>query len=246
MICHLALSFSFFFFFSQGSGHPQDEILLSRVGCYHAEEVNMDLSKAWFGIYKMQTGDDYELKKVQPVVKPCHDPVFDNDADSTSGKDVYVAGIPETPLLLISGLPLQEGKLETSFINNPRCLYPGDYIRFSLNNKEYALMATGNIAFDTIGRRLVPYITDYKVLLAESMHYNPVVQEIISIPILYASEEVQPAIFYAGDIDRDGKPDLLYNLSTHYNLSNVTLFLSSHAGDGQLVKQVASWNTTGC
>lgn len=206
----------------------------------------MDFSNEWFGIYKMGTSDDYELKKVQPILKPCHDPIFDSEEDSLSGREVTIKEKTETPLLLLSGLALSEGKLETSFINNPRCLYPGDYIRFNMNNKEYALMATGTIEFDTAGRRLIPYIKNYKVLLVESMYHQPVVQEIISIDQLYASEEVQPAVFFAGDIDRDGKPDLLYDLSTHYNVSNVTLFLSSKAAMGKLVKQVASWNTTGC
>lgn len=246
MICLLFFHCSLFIFLNSGSGNPGDEIQLGRIGCHHAAEVTIDQSKAWFGIYKINASDDYELKKVRPGLRPCHDPVFDNDEDSVSGREVFIEGNPEAPLLLLGGLALQEGKLETSFINNPRCLYPGDYIRFNMNNKEYALMATGTVAFDTAGNRMVPYIKNYKVLLVENMYNHPVIQEIISFDQLYASEEVQPSVFYVGDIDRDGKPDLLYDLSTHYNVSNITLFLSSKATSGKLVKQVASWNTTGC
>ena len=246
MICLLFLHFSLFSFLISGSGNQADEIQLSRIGCHHATEVTIDQSKVWFGIYKINESDDYELKKVRPGLRPCHDPVFDNEEDSLSGREVFIEGNPETPLLLLGGLALQEGKLETSFINNPRCLYPGDFIRFNMNNKEYALMATGTVAFDTSNNRMIPYIKNYKVLLVESMYNQPVVQELIYLDQLYTSDEVQPAVFYVGDIDRDGKPDLLYDLSTHYNVSNVTLFLSSKAAAGKLVKQVASWNTTGC
>lgn len=246
MICLLFLHFSLFSFLISDSGNQADEIQLRRIGCHHAAEVTINQSKVWFGIYKINASDDYELKKVRPGLRPCHDPVFDNEEDSVSGREVFIEGNPETPLLLIGGLALQEGKLETSFINNPRCLYPGDFIRFNMNNKEYALMATGTVAFDTSNNRMIPYIKNYKVLLVESMYNQPVVQELIYLDQLYASDEVQPAVFYVGDIDRDGKPDLLYDLSTHYNVSNVTLFLSSKAAAGKLVKQVASWNTTGC
>ncbi len=246
MICLLSFQLVFFIFFNEEPGNPTDEPEICRTGCHHATEVNINLSKAWFGIYQISGSGEYELKKIHPRIRPCHDPVFDNEEDSLSGREVFIEGNPETPVLLLGGLALQEGKLETSFINNPRCLYPGDYVRFNMNNKEYALMATGTVVFDTAKNRLVPYIKDYKVSLVESMYNQPVVQEIISLDQLYASDEVQPAVFYAGDIDRDGKPDLLYDLSTHYNMSNITLFLSTKAETGKLVKQVASWTTTGC
>ena len=53
-------------------------------------------------------------------------------------------------------------------------------------------------------------------------------------------------ILWAGDIDRDGRLDLLIDMSNHYNVSAPTLFLSSHAGKGQLVARVASLGLSGC
>ena len=51
---------------------------------------------------------------------------------------------------------------------------------------------------------------------------------------------------FAGDLDGDGKLDLLIDTTHHYNLSEPTLFLSSQAKDGELVHNVASFRTTGC
>ena len=46
---------------------------------------------------------------------------------------------------------------------------------------------------------------------------------------------------WAGDLDQDGKPDLIMTLAQKYSsLPNVP-FLSSKAGAGELVKQVAEY-----
>jgi hypothetical protein len=41
---------------------------------------------------------------------------------------------------------------------------------------------------------------------------------------------------WAGDIDRDGFPDLFLDISPKYSFSNPALFLSSKAGDNELQK----------
>ena len=50
---------------------------------------------------------------------------------------------------------------------------------------------------------------------------------------------------WAGDLDGDGKLDLVMDLSDYYNLSELTLFLSSGAGTS-IVKKVSSFCTSGC
>jgi hypothetical protein len=53
-------------------------------------------------------------------------------------------------------------------------------------------------------------------------------------------------LLWAGDLDGDGKLDLLLNLSAHYNVSARRLFLSSAARQGEAVREVAVFETTGC
>lgn len=55
-----------------------------------------------------------------------------------------------------------------------------------------------------------------------------------------------PTLLWAGDLDRDGGLDLLLNPNYHYNVGATTLFLSSQATGGELVKRVASFIATGC
>lgn len=53
-------------------------------------------------------------------------------------------------------------------------------------------------------------------------------------------------LLFAGDLDRDGSLDLIYDTSGHYNVSRPTLFLSSQAIDGALLGEAAHQESTGC
>ncbi|MBM4267876.1 MAG: hypothetical protein FJ144_14900 [Deltaproteobacteria bacterium] len=55
-----------------------------------------------------------------------------------------------------------------------------------------------------------------------------------------------PGIVWAGDLDRDGKIDLLLNLSIHYAAGNLVLFLSSAAKPGELLGEVARFESASC
>ena len=53
------------------------------------------------------------------------------------------------------------------------------------------------------------------------------------------------ALLWAGDLDRDGRLDLVFEGSDK-NSGEVCVWLSSRATGGQLVGQAACWRTTGC
>ncbi|WP_257387162.1 hypothetical protein [Tahibacter caeni] len=53
-------------------------------------------------------------------------------------------------------------------------------------------------------------------------------------------------VTFAGDLDRDGRVDLVIDTSDHYNLDRPTLFLSGAAQPGALVGPVAQQALTGC
>lgn len=53
-------------------------------------------------------------------------------------------------------------------------------------------------------------------------------------------------VTFAGDLDHDGRVDLVIDTSDHYNLSRPTLFLSGAAAPGLLVGRVAQQQLTGC
>lgn len=53
-------------------------------------------------------------------------------------------------------------------------------------------------------------------------------------------------VIWAGDLDRDGKLDLVVNLSRKYSVHPFRLLLSSKAVNGRLVRDVASVTLTAC
>lgn len=53
-------------------------------------------------------------------------------------------------------------------------------------------------------------------------------------------------LLFAGDLDRDGKLDLIFDTSDHYNQSRPTLFLSTGALDGAPLGEAAHHEATGC
>ncbi|NUO74799.1 MAG: hypothetical protein HOQ32_02175 [Lysobacter sp.] len=59
-------------------------------------------------------------------------------------------------------------------------------------------------------------------------------------------DDAAPALLFAGDVDRDGKLDLIFDLSDHYNVSRPTLFLSSRARDGELLHAASHYESVGC
>ena len=59
-------------------------------------------------------------------------------------------------------------------------------------------------------------------------------------------DDASPVLLFAGDLDRDGKLDLIFNTTDHYNVSRPTLFLSSQAKSGELLGEVAHYESVGC
>lgn len=93
------------------------------------------------------------------------------------------------------------------------------------------------------GRRIgkvEPFLADGKLVLTEGARRQVLVD-------LAGKGEAHPgtwAILWAGDLDRDGRPDFYLNASTHYASSERSLFLSGAAGPGELVRRVAGFAIT--
>lgn len=63
---------------------------------------------------------------------------------------------------------------------------------------------------------------------------------------LMLGDDASPMLLFAGDLDRDGRLDLILDATDHYNLSAPTLLLSTQARDGELVHAVAAHESVGC
>ena len=59
-------------------------------------------------------------------------------------------------------------------------------------------------------------------------------------------DDASPAVIFAGDLDRDGRLDLIIDTTDHYNLSRPVLFLSGAAEGDELLHAVAEHSAVGC
>ncbi len=59
-------------------------------------------------------------------------------------------------------------------------------------------------------------------------------------------DDASPSLIFAGDLDRDGELDLIFDTSNHYNVSQPTLFLSGAAESDELLHAVAEYSSVGC
>lgn len=63
---------------------------------------------------------------------------------------------------------------------------------------------------------------------------------------LAAGDEAPLSLLFAGDLDGDGRLDLILDLSHHYNVRRPTLLLSRPAAPGDLLQAAAVHEATGC
>ncbi len=67
--------------------------------------------------------------------------------------------------------------------------------------------------------------------------------------VLYRQEggEVEGwTLYWAGDLDRDGRLDLVLSADSNANVTTLRLFLSSEAAPGELLREVATFTRSGC
>lgn len=65
-------------------------------------------------------------------------------------------------------------------------------------------------------------------------------------PDIALGDDASPHLIFAGDLDRDGRLDLIFDTSNHYNLSHPVLFLSGAAEGDELLHAVAEHDAVGC
>ncbi len=198
---------------------PMGQIALP--GQYHGDEMPVQAENDWLGLYP--NADGFEWKAVAPRFRATMDPVLDQPGDET-GVEAAVTG--ERPLLMVRGVAaLRAGPVSRAAAERSR-------------------MTVGTTEALPDGLALVAALNEDGVYQLRLEDKQGRVQVLCAHEVLY--DETVPTLLMAGDLDGDGRLDLLIDTSNHYNLSRVTLFLSSSAGLGEWMAPVATLQTTGC
>jgi hypothetical protein len=185
-------------------------------------------AQTWVVLVRGAEGSRLEsvIPRAIPVQNPCTGP------DTTLALGRAVAG---EALVLLAGAGLEPGRLETAW-EQPRFLYPGETVPLRLGERWTSLTAYGRAApgaHDT-------FVEEYQLVLSHES-----TKDTIAAPLRFGLEG-HPEVRWAGDLDRDGRPDLLADLTTHYAGTRLVLFLSRGAGPGHLVRVAGRLDLPGC
>ena len=222
----------------------EDTVQILRTGLWHGDEITAESGPAWWGIFP--EGDGFTLQSAPVTITIEHDAVVDEEGQAT-GKMVKVPQEAE-PVLLVRGLPnAREGRLDTVPIEKgDNFLLPSQSLRLSMGKEkrksDVQLLAVGKAV--EMNHAAAALIHDYRFLLYSGDEPNVHIQELARVEPF--AMDGTPRIVWAGDIDRDGKIDLLLDTTYHYNLTRLVLYLSSAAKEGEIVGKVAEWKTMGC
>jgi hypothetical protein len=192
----------------------------------------------WLGILITDVDHSF-LISYRLTVNAVNDPLVD-DNEQSSGKKVSV-DLPLEPLFLIRGVKnVSAGPVTTVFNEggSASILAESSAITLKLGEASNVLKVAGSE--DTAKCPDQPFPRNARLVLVSGE----------SGQVLYSLQDCgnDPSwrLLWAGDLDRDGKLDLYVSVTQHYNVSERKLFLSSQAGEGQLVKEVADFVTSGC
>lgn len=205
---------------------------LQTTGSFHGDEVPAKSSgEQWLGLFSTSKG--FELLPTKITVNYVHDPIMDREQTIKTGKEVTTKEKLQ-PIFLVKGsILLKPGIVKTVFAGKTIFSPNSRPLNFYLDGD------SGNTYQISIGKRSNAETKYHALLLTSSK--NDTSQEISP-----CCSDDSTELLWVGDLDRDGRLDLLIDISDHYNSSIPTLFLSSPAKQNKLVEPVAQFEATGC
>lgn len=212
-----------------------DEVLFTDL--FHGDEVRAKSGEPFLAL----VCDDKDRCVLQPVkidVTTEFDPVVDAEGERT-GKRVSAHGIDVAYLL-------RSSRLTPGPVTNARPSY-ADLLPIS-KPQPITLGTTKHVLQYRCGSAPDPEGFVDCALVLES---GGVTQVLASFPAFddgggINTLDAEQYVVFAGDLDHDGKLDLLANISGHFNEWHAALYLSSAAKDSELVALVAEMVATGC
>lgn len=195
---------------------------------FHEDETGAKSGQLWMAL--IDDGRSSSLRNVKIHVERVID--VGDQPGQKSGKDVSIVTPikQESVVVLLRGMPLREGAV-------PAARYSGEGdagkpLHITLPNAT----TTYDLAIDCDGRHcpltLSANGTSQRLFVFNN---DPDAGDFKGLRIIWA-----------GDLDGDGKLDLLVDVSNRDNVSDTALYLSSKARSGELVGLAARLQTVGC
>jgi len=213
---------------------PFDELRILETGCFHGSEIApIADSSNWLGLYSTDSG--FALEPMLVAYSKCQDVVIDEDRDTTGA--LISVDSDNDPLLLIQTDGSLTVGLVPMYVSRTVFINSDTTIVFD----HYQLVGRGDVDESEARPDSDPLFLNYTVTLYDDHDSSQVL-----VHYDRASTDGMPQLLWAGDIDGDNQTDLILDITNHYNVRHLALYLSSKAAPGKLVKLVAQLRLTGC
>ncbi|WP_418696413.1 hypothetical protein [Bacteroides sp.] len=180
-------------------------------------------SEAWYDFYQ---GADSSFYMNEATIK------LENFYDGCIGDSVpSVSSGRENSIVLIKGIVPQDSLMETKPM--PGTIFVGVEYEFEFHNQKYLLRGDGVLDDDKESNDGWNAVKNYKLYLSKAGADEE--QLLIAMPEF---QDTCVELLWMGDMDLDGRPDFIFDVSGDYESKAVVLFLSSKADEGSLVKCV--------
>lgn len=218
-------------------------------GEFHGDEPVARHGEHWLALRR--EGREAALVGARLTVTPVFDAVLDSPGDS-SGRAVASDAGDAQVIAFIRGPGLRDGRVQAAEVQE-MAVVEGDAPAWHLRLGGHAYRITTRCHAAGAGSDADSAATG-AVNCEVTLHHADGRQQVLvrmggyldAASILRPGDDAAPALLFAGDLDRDGRLDLVFDTTDHYNLSRPTLFLSSAARDGELVGAAAQYQSVGC
>ena len=217
---------------------------LQPAGGFHGDEPAARDGETWLAL--QVEGDDAALVATRVQVRAVRDQLLD-EPDQATGREVSSA-LGDKALMFLRGGNLVAGWIESARVTpaERESAAPPRYA-IGFHGRNYRITTTCRVSDDSSVEQMQ---FDCRVMLDDGMQ----AQRLFDLggysspgsTAVLTSDDGNARLIFAGDLDRDGRLDLIFDVSDHYNVSRPTLFLSSQAAAGELVRQVAQYESVGC
>lgn len=206
-------------------------------GIFHNREIPINkLDKPCWALTKTDAGG-YTLQQTKVIYQPAFDPILDEGSTNPTGIKISMAS-NDSVWLLFTDLPnLKPGKVEY-ISDQSMSIIPNKDYSFTYKKTSYRLHATGEKI--RIGESWV-VTKNYQLFLEDVTSKKKSL--VCSFPFF---DDSMIQVLFIGDIDNDGKIDLILDNSPKYNSFTPTLYLSSFAQGAELFRVIGMNRFLGC
>jgi len=210
-----------------------DEVLYT--DRFHGDEVKAKSGESYLALV---CREQCVLQPVKIAVEVEFDPILDAEGEAT-GKRVSAVGVDDA--FLLQSKRLQPGLVTAATPRESELLPVSKPQAILLGRTKSVLHYRCGSAPDPEG------FVDCALVLES----GGATQVLANFPAYddggkLTALDIAQCVFFAGDLDHDGKLDLLANVSGDWNTWHPALFLSTAANEGELVGRVAEMIATGC